>query len=231
MNKKTLTGNGNYSVGIVQGDEVKRVFYMLDSNGCGNVSAESLANGHTTTSVGFGSDQIKWYTEEITALKAVSPDTKISFAYHIQQNIFGKAFEKYGFDQTEKYQDINIDTFEGKAEGDFGYIGRQMKGPWDTNYSVWNGMKALGVDSIFVGHEHCNNASVVYEGVRFQFGQKSSEYDRFNCLKEDGTIVGDVVIVGKPLIGGTVILLSEEDGTIEDAYVYYCGDVFGTNKK
>ncbi|MBQ7948250.1 MAG: metallophosphoesterase [Clostridia bacterium] len=225
--QKELTGNGNYSVGIVQGGEIKRVFYMLDSNGCGNVSAESLANGHTTTAVGFGKNQIEWYTDQIEILKEYSPDTKISFAYHIQQAIFEDAYAKYGFDQSEEYQNINIDRLENKAEGDFGYIGRQLKGPWDTNKSVYNGMKALGVDSIFVGHEHCNSASVVYDGIRFQFGQKSSEYDRFNCISADGVITGGYSKTGTSLIGGTVIVLSETDGAIEDAYIYYCSDEEG----
>ena len=118
--QKELTGNGNYSVGIVQGGTIKRVFYMLDSNGCSNASEESLQNGHTYKSVGFGADQIEWYTQQITDLKALSPDTKISFAYHIQQEVFGDALAKYGFDQNEKYQDIYIDYEENCAEGDFG---------------------------------------------------------------------------------------------------------------
>lgn len=222
FDQKTLTGNGNYSVGIAQGGVITRAFYLLDSNGCGAASAESLANGHTTTSVGFAADQIEWYTEQITELKMASPNTKISFAYHIQQAIFAKAYEKYGFVQTEKYQDINIDTHPDKADADFGYIGRQLKGPWDANYAIFNGMKALGCDSIFVGHEHCNSASVVYEGVRFQFGQKSSEYDRFNCIAADGTITGGYSKTSTSLIGGTVIPLSE-DGSILNPYIYYCG--------
>ena len=228
--QKELSGNGNYSVGIVQGGAIKRVFYMLDSNACGHASAESLANGHTFSSfAGFKPDQIDWYTKQITTLKEYVPEVKISFAYHIQQSVFGEAYAKYGFDQANKNQGedglgINLDRMEGVAEGDFGYIGRQMKGPWDGDKSVFNGMKALGVDSIFVGHEHCNNASVVYEGIRFQYGQKSSEYDRFNCINENGFITGADVKTGTSLIGGSVIVLSETDASIKDAYVYYCDD-------
>ncbi len=224
--QKTLSGNGNYSVGIAQNGVVTRAFYLLDSNGCGNASAESLANGHTYNSfVGFKQDQIDWYTNEITELHKASPDTKISFAYHIQQNIFGQAYQKYGFNQANKYQDINIDWIDDAAETDFGYIGRQMKGPWDQNGAVYKGMKALGTDSIFVGHEHCNSASVVYDGVRFQFGQKSSEYDRFNSIAKDGTITGDYQVAAGSvsMIGGTVIPLTE-DGTISEPYIYLCGE-------
>ena len=219
-----LSGNCNYSVAIEQGGEIKRVFYMLDSNGVGSPSQATLANGHTSTTPGFASDQIAWYTEQITLLKEYAPDVKISFAYHIQQAVFGEAYAQYGFDQGEKYQDINLDTMEGVAEGDFGYIGRQMKGPWDNNFAIYKGMKALGTDSIFVGHEHCNNASVMYDGVRFQFGQKSSEYDRYNFLNADGTITDSAKgAQSKSLMGGTVIPLSKTDGAIENPYIYYCG--------
>ena len=224
--QKTLTGNGNYSVAIAQGGELTRVFYMLDTNGCGAASDESLANGHTVKSVGLGLDQIEWYTEEITALKAVAPNVKISFAYHIQAAIFGKAYEKYGFNQSVKEQDINLDLRADTAEGDFGYIGRQMKNPWDEDFSIFNGMKALGTDSIFVGHEHCNSASVVYEGVRFQFGQKSSEYDRFNYIHANGSIAAENAGGGKSLMGGTVIPLTT-DGSLKTPYIYYCGYVGG----
>lgn len=220
--QKTLTGNGNYSVAIAQGGELKRVFYMLDTNGCGGASAESLTNGHTTKEVGLGQDQIDWYTEEITALKAVAPNVKISFAYHIQAAIFGKAYEKYGFNQSVLEQNINLDLRSDTTEGDFGHIGRQMKNPWDEDFSIFNGMKALGTDSIFVGHEHCNSASVVYEGVRFQFGQKSSEYDRFNYIHADGSIASVNAGNGKSLMGGTVIPLAA-DGSLKTPYIYYCG--------
>ena len=170
----------------------------------------------------MGQDQIEWYTQEIIALKEVAPDVKISFAYHIQAAIFGKAYEKYGFNQSVVEQNINLDLRADTSEGDFGHIGRQMKNPWDEDFSIFNGMKALGADSIFVGHEHCNSASVVYEGVRFQFGQKTSEYDRFNYIHTDGSIASVNAGNGKSLMGGTVIPLAE-DGSLKTPYIYYCG--------
>ena len=84
-------------------------------------------------------------------------------------------------------------------------------------------MKALGVDSIFVGHEHEINASVVYDGVRFQFGLKSSEYDYYPQMYE-GELIGADWQKGTSLIGGSIIVLSKEDGAIKDAYNYYCDD-------
>ena len=105
-----------------------------------------------------------------------------------------------------------------------------MKDPWDHSKKVYEGMKELGVDSIFVGHEHCNSASVVYEGIRFQFGQKSSEYDRYNAVTAEGKIEAIAIWnkTGTPMVGGSVVVLSEEDGTIMDAYIYYCKNAGGS---
>ena len=98
-----------------------------------------------------------------------------------------------------------------------------MKGAWDTDDSITNGMIALGADSILVGHEHANSASVVYEGVRYQYGQKCSVYDRNNYIDADGTIIySSYSDAGDPIMGGTAMKLSKIDGTISDAYIYYC---------
>ncbi len=225
--QRTLTGNGNYTVGIVQGDKLTRVFFMMDSNGCGAVSAESLANGHTTSSVGFGNDQIAWFEEVGARINELSPDTKISFAFHINISMFKNAYKKYGFTNSgTKDNPINIDLHPDKEDGDFGYLGADLKGPWDLNFVVYRKMVAIGCDSIYIGHEHLNSASVVYEGVRFQFSQKISTYDRCNWLTPDGEVVGSYPPFsgGKEIMGGTVNVL-DETGAIVDAYIYYCDGV------
>lgn len=216
--QRTLTGNGNYSVGIRQGKRLKRIFFMLDSNGCGGMSDATYSNGHSSKACGFGDDQIEWYTQVISQIAEFYPYTKISFAFHIQLQAFADAFAKYGFTNSETLSNpINIDLLEKKVDGDFGYLGSPLKSAWDLDKSVWNGLKKLGVDSIYVGHEHCNSASVVYDGVRCQYGQKSGTYDRANYVQGDGTIVGSFRKAGKPIIGGTVIILSEEDGAIKES--------------
>lgn len=226
--QRNLTGNGNYTVGITQGGELKRVFFMLDSNGCSGASSASLANGHTRTEYGFGEDQIAWYTDTAKLITAVSATTKLSFAFHVQLWAFGEAYEQYGYDYySTKNNPINIDKHASQQDGDFGYLGRTAKNPWDQSKYVWNGLLALGVDSIFVGHEHCNSASVIFEGVRLQYGQKSSTYDRANFLDANGSIsglyAGDIAGTRTPLVGGTVMTLSITDGSIQNPHIYLCG--------
>ena len=219
--QRNLTGNGNYTVGIEQGGKLTRVFYMLDSNGCGGASDASMANGHTRKNAGFGNDQLAWCQRSMDVIKKASPDTKISYAFHIQLSVFAKGFEKYGYVQGGDR--INIDTLTEKYDGDLGYIGAGIKSNIDTDEKVWNMLKRYGVDSIFVGHEHSNNASIVYEGVRLQYGQKSSEYDRYNFVDKYGEISTAQRDPEKTsLVGGTVFTLAE-DGSINTPWIYYAG--------
>ena len=222
--QRNLTGNGNYTVGIEQGGKLTRVFFMMDSNRCGAASAESLANGHTKTGAGFGADQVKWYTKCAQEITNRSPETKLSMAFHIQLSVFGEAFAKYGTDGSSSH--VHIDQLDGKGEGDFGYIGAAMKSPWDGSGSVWNGIKELGFDSVFVGHEHANSASIVYDGVRLQFGMKCSTYDRLNYIDENGNIESSYYSEATPWVGGSYFKLSE-DGSIRDARIYYCKNAGG----
>ena len=202
--QRDLTGNGNYTVGLKQDGKYKRVFFMLDSNGCGKISEQSLANGHSQKAVGFGEDQIEWYTNLAKKMRYAVPEIKLSAAFHIQLNVFAKAFAKYGYvSGTSENLPLNFDTLEDAEDTDFGYIGRKLKDPWDTNDRVWYSLKNLGFDSIHVGHEHCNSASVVYRGVRLQYGQKSSTYDRANYLQSDGTISS--AKTSTPIVGGTTV--------------------------
>ena len=217
--QRKLTGNGNYTVGIEQGGKLTRVFFMVDSNGCGNASEETMANGHTQRAQGFANDQIKWYTKTAKSIKAASPDTKISFAFHIQLEVFADAFARY---TTDPSNHVFIDYATNKQEGDFGYIHKHYTG-FDSDRSVWNGLKELGVDSIFVGHEHANSASIVYEGVRLQFGMKSTSYDSLNYVNASGNIESSYYSTDTPWVGGTVFNLDEE-GNIVDPYIYYCED-------
>jgi len=217
--QRTLTGNGNYTIGIRQGRKIKRVFFMLDSNGCWNMSDETYANGHSIRECGFGRDQIEWYTQVAAQIAESAPDVKFSFAFHIQPMAFADAFAKYGFVNGNMVSNpIDLDCRKDVASSDFGYLGSDLKDGWDADGVVWNGFKKLGVDSVFVGHEHCNSASVVYDGIRCQYGLKSTTYDRVNYRQSDGTIVGTFEVKDDPVVGGTVVVLSEADGSLKDAY-------------
>lgn len=198
--QRKLTGNGNYSVAVLQDGKPVRVFYMLDSNGCGTMSKESIANRHSSTQPGFSKNQIKWLQESVGKLNEVYPDLKLSIAFHIQPYVFQKAFDHYGYEPT-----VDLGT-EGE---NFGYLGAGIKGVWDEDLSTFNIIKGLGFDSIFVGHEHRNSLSIMYEGIRLQYGQKSSTYDRYNTKN------------GVPVIGGTLIPLDTTGAITSPRIILY----------
>lgn len=131
---------------------------MLDSNGCGNASEESMRNGNTQKTVGFGGDQIIWYSGMANKIKKLSPDTKLSFVFHIQIAAFWNAMTQYGT--------INDDT---------------------------------QVNSISID-KHANT----------------------NYYMGDGKVECKISQGGTPVEGGSVMVLSQADGSIQDAYIYLC---------
>ncbi len=221
--QRTLTGNGNYTVAIKQDGKLTRVFYMMDSNS-GHPSEASISNGHSQHKAGFGDDQIQWYTKDISDLRSKYPKVKVTFVFHIALHAFERAYEKYGYtrDRASKAFPIIIDGTEKGVE-DFGVILYPIDN-WDKDDTVWQGFKALDVDSVLVGHDHEVSASVVYEGIRCQFGLKSSTYDSNIYVDENGRLVKSWVPAGTPMIGGTVMEL-DGDGAIERAYHCYCKNV------
>ena len=221
--QRELSGNGNYTVGIEQGGKLTRVFFMLDSNGCSSASPASLENKNLRTAAGFTMKQTSWYKSVIKDIMEVSPNTKISFAFHIQPDVLGDIFAKYGTDGSTP---VFIDYAENKQDGDFGYIGYPHETVWDANKKIWNSLKELGVDSIFLGHEHANSASIVYEGIRVQYGMKSSTYDSMNYIDESGKIENLAYSTNTPWVGGSVFNLDSE-GNIVDPHIYYCENAGG----
>ncbi len=224
--QRDITGNGNYIVAIIQNNIPTRAFFMLDSNGCGNKSDATAQNSHFTGSAGLKDDQIGWFVAMSRSIKAVYPNVKQSLAFHIQPYVFSEAFAKYDYDPTLKDNGdlvTPIDLGLGGDNGDFGYLGRPIKSQWDKDHYMWNAAKRAGIDSIFVGHEHCNSLSIVFEGIRLQYGQKSSLYDRANYVQRDGSIIGyySAEAIGDPLVGGTLIELSES-GEISNCRIVLC---------
>jgi len=218
--QRRLEGNGNYSVGLVKDGKLVRTFFMMDSNGYSNMSEETIDNKHSISTAGFGNNQIAWYSDAIDVIKEKSPETKFSFAWHIPSQIFVTALaDKYGHDEgAAEY--INIDASDSLT--DHGLINSKVGGVWDKNMTVWNDLKERGVDSIFVGHVHAISASVVYEGVRLQFGQKSSTYDATNYVGADGGVVYSYSEAGKPIVGGNVFTVSGDSGEILSPHILLC---------
>lgn len=202
--KVEVTGNGNYTVGIRQNGKLTRVFFMMDSNGCDNPGKNSIMHV-MPGGIGFMEDQVEWFTRQGAAIKEANPEANISFVFHIPFIVFNEAMTSV------PVGDMGL-TAAGNEN--FGYLPYQKCGAdWDRNHGIYNAIKDLGTDSIMAGHWHTLSASVVYDGIRFMFGQKSSTYDSANYRTDNGTIVGTKdITAGEPLVGGTLMLMDEQTG-------------------
>ncbi len=225
--QRELTGNGNYTVGVVNGDdELVRVFYMMDTNGNYNASTESRENGHCSNLNGFGEDQFEWFEGDVAKVKAAAPETELSLAIHIPLMAFNDALTPYGYNGESQQQafQMNIDTHADKKADDFGYINTTYHSYyWDSDYKLWNLLKTNGFDSVYSGHVHENSASVVYEGIRLTFGLKSSLYDSTLWKKADGTLAKSNTDLGDPIIGGTQFTFASNGSMTDAKHLYYHG--------
>lgn len=187
--KGEVYGNGNYSIAVRQNGKLIRKIAMMDSNGCG-------ALGITA---GFRPDQLEWL--ESTMNEAESVPGFVCF--HIQTRDFADAYiaagymSDYGTPDNWKRFEIGKDV-EAK-NGDFGkryeWFGLQVP-------PIQPLCKKIGIDGVFAGHDHINNTSVLYDGVRYTFGLKTGLYDYYDHTA----------------IGGTLISLSDTDFSVKHVY-------------
>lgn len=166
-----LTGNGNYSIGLVDNQgRIQRVIYMFDSNGC-------------ITGAGLGEDQLNWMTNTSSSIDAVYDKDIPGFAcMHIPSKDFQVAItNKYGYKTGETF---NLD--EDGEVGDFGQCKEKMSifGAEISSY-----LKAANIDGVFAGHDHVNNFSVLYDGIRYTYGTKTGIYDYYNSAMLGGTLI------------------------------------------
>ena len=74
--------------------------------------------------------------------------------------------------------------------GDFGtlYDGVSPHGV-DQSGDFFNAAKAAGTTGMFFGHEHDNDGSLVYDGIRLTFGSKTGTHTFYRAEQIGGTVI------------------------------------------
>ena len=183
--KGSVTGNGNYSIGLVDANgKIRRIIYMLDSHGC-------------LRSAGLADDQINWMKGVAATVDSAYGEKVPAFVcQHIASVDYQTAFiEKYGYSADQSF---NLDITG--VDGDFGQKNENLS-MFPTTLAP--DYKAANVEGVFIGHDHVNNYSIVYDGIRYTYGTKTGTYDYNNAA----------------LLGGTVIRVAA-DGLFEVAHTY-----------
>lgn len=212
-----IGGLGNYIINIMEGDKIVQSLIMMDSgswrgydgmpeerkmiadaidsetqeyilNADGTRKQEAFGTGYEFIS----ESQIAWYKWAIQGAKEVNGgETPESIAFfHIALPEFYTAYLQW--------KDSGYDSEMG-----FGEKRENVCCP-SVNSGMFAAIQELGsTKNVVVGHDHINNYSVLYNGVRLTYGMKT----------------GDRCYADSDMNGGTVLTLTDSGVQTEHKYV------------
>ena len=178
-----VTGNGNYTVGVMVGNELVRVIHLLDSNGCKESDDPSVQKKK-----GIYPDQFELVEKNSQAIRqAFGRSVPAFLAFHIPHSIFHEAEVEKGYFTPEKqYYVIGVDV--PAKDGDFGFK-LDACDTFGTETDIVEFSKKNCIDGIFIGHHH-NTATVInYKGIKLVFGLKTGQYDSYSPGNIGGTLI------------------------------------------
>lgn len=184
-----------YSIALKQNGETIRALYLMDTNS----TASDAAKDDIVKDPGMTAEQVNWFARTSAEIieKSGYADLPASIFTHIPSTQVYEAAKKYGYPDTTE--------FTADKDGDFGCIHYEVReNPWTLRRGVrWFALaKAANTDTIFFGHQHENNASITYDGVRLTYGLKTGMYDSYE----------------KGELGGTLMKLNGSEATVEHVY-------------
>lgn len=194
----TAEGNGNFNIGIVQDGKLTEVVWLMDSNG----HTDSDRDQNMFSTVGIMDGQIEWFKQKNALLKQYNGGSypkSIGFFHH-PLRAFGDGLQKYGylssrhdfFTEEGDYGNFSEVIIPENTSGDSGAMHKDAGQYVDQSYVFHNLLWEYGCEGWFFGHDHENNASVTYDGVRYTYGLKASQYDSYQA----GEIGGTEITVG-----------------------------------
>lgn len=212
-----IGGLGNYIINIMEGDKIVQSLIMMDSgswrgyddmpeerkmiaDALDNKTQEYILNADgTRKQEAFGTgyefiseSQIAWYKWAIKGATAVNGgETPESIAFfHIALPEFHTAYLQW--------KDSGYDSEMGFGEK------RETVCCPSVNSGMFAAIQELGsTKNVVVGHDHINNYSVLYNGVRLTYGMKT----------------GDRCYADSDMNGGTVLTVTDSGVHTEHKYV------------
>ena len=190
-----VDGYGNHIIKVKNSNGlVKNAFFMLDSHDY--IDGDIL--GIQWKYDNIHENQIQWYKNAVLSIdaqnKAIDPKcpmfSSLAF-FHIPLEEYGMAWNEF---KENNYQDTeNVKYFDGwYHESDE----KSYCGIYPDN--MFEMMLELGsTKGIFCGHDHINNASLEYKGIRLTYGM-SIDYLAYIDLNKKGAQRGCTVITLSP---------------------------------
>ncbi|MFV0394437.1 MAG: metallophosphoesterase, partial [Coprobacillaceae bacterium] len=149
-----IMGRNNQIIQIKNSDgSINQVLYLLDSNDYTGEGFNEYDYIHD--------DQIKWYEESLESIQKENSDSISSLMFfHIPIEEYQEAYDLYKEDNPSIIYH-------------FGKIGEENEAISTSGYENDLFEKIVSLNStkaIFVGHDHYNNISLEYQGVRLTYG-------------------------------------------------------------
>ena len=205
--RNNLTGNGNYNIGLFVNNKLKRVIYMIDSNGCwfaynyGYVKEYPPYNQNEKVQIinGIYQDQVAWIEKTSNKINNIYGNVNKFICTHIAPSFVNEQAIK------NKYQKDNEELFVlGETvtpiNGDFGVKGERF--PLIPCYNLLEILKKCNFDGMFVAHSHNNSLSILcddFSRVTFTLKTSISDYHKWH--------------------GGTVVTLKDNNFGVEHLYI------------
>ncbi len=186
-----IYGEGNYIINVKNSSgEITQSLIMLDSNSYIN---DSVLAGIMWEYDSIHEDQIEWYEETLLELQAqnngVMPKSLCFF--HIPLEEQKDAWNEYIENDMQDTEDVKYIYGKAGETGEIVYSGQ-------NNYGFFDSVLELGsTQGIFCGHDHLNNFSVEYKGVRLTYGY-SVDYLAYTGIMNYGLQRGCTIITVKP---------------------------------
>ena len=190
-----VDGYGNHIIKVKNSKGlVKNAFFMLDSHDY--IDGDIL--GIQWKYDNIHENQIQWYKDAVLSIdaknKAIDSEcpmfSSLAF-FHIPLEEYGMAWNEF---KENNYQDTeNVKYFDGwyHESDEKSYCGVYPDNMFET-------MLELGsTKGIFCGHDHINNASLEYKGIRLTYGM-SIDYLAYTDLNKKGAQRGCTVITLSP---------------------------------
>ena len=205
-----VTGNSNYNIVLRQDGEIKNTVFLFDTHGCrvlpregAGLQAENPDYDLITQEEGIFDDQIEWFVscnEAIQKLAGRETVANLTFQHIPVREVFVALNEKY---QPKE----GAQTVRCLQEGDIGYMMEGVGQLWgvDQDGKLLAACQENGTIGMFFGHSHNNDASILWNGIRYTFGSKTGTYDYYRGA----------------FLGGTQIMLDSETGELSVAHLKY----------
>lgn len=159
-------GIGNYIINVKEGERVVQSILLMDTHN----KAEYEINGKLKKDYAhFWESQVAWYQWAVEGVQAYGggQTVKSTVVAHIPLPAYSEAYEEHVDDENTK--DYQNGSWE--VEGAFGVImDSQVNSGLSDPHGFFEAMVSSGsTENYICGHDHKNNFSVLYRGVRLTY--------------------------------------------------------------